>query len=87
MQLKRSNKALLFIGCCHKSTETISFAGRVVMHSSQKQEVRGINLGLVKSNTVLKMARHRCDIFSKGAVLPRRNYMEMGPANSLHVSV
>ena len=33
---------------------------------------------------VLPTARHRCDISSKGAVLPRRNDAEMGPDNSLH---
>ena len=27
-----------------------------------------------------------CDISSKGAVLPRRNDVEIGPANSLHAS-
>ena len=36
----------------------------------------------VKSNTVLLTARHRCYIFSKGAVLPWRNDAKMGPANS-----
>ena len=40
----------------------------------------------VKSNAVLPMARHCCDISSKGAVLPGRNDVEMGPANSLHAS-
>ena len=41
----------------------------------------------VKSHTVLPMARHRCDISSKGAVLPGRNDVEKGPANSLYTSV
>ena len=41
-------------------------------------------LGLVKPDTVLPTARHRCDISSKGAVLRERNDAEMGPANSLH---
>ena len=40
----------------------------------------------VKSDTVLPTARDRCDISSKGAVLPWRNDAEMGPANSLHTS-
>ena len=40
----------------------------------------------IKSDTVLPAARHRCDISSKGAVLPGRNDAEMGPANSLHAS-
>ena len=40
----------------------------------------------MKSDTVLPTARHRCDISSKGAVLPGHNDAEMGPANSLHVS-
>ena len=39
-----------------------------------------------KSDTVLPTARHRCDISSKGAVLPGRNDAEMGPDNSLHAS-
>ena len=47
---------------------------------------RGSNLGPVKSDTVLPTARHRCNISSKGAVLPGRNDAEMGPANSLHAS-
>ena len=42
-----------------------------------------LNLGPVKSYTVLPTARHLCDISSKVAVLPRRNDTEMGPANSL----
>ena len=54
--------------------------------SSLEREVRGSNLGPVKSDTVLPTARHRCDISSKGAVLPGRNDAEMGPANSLHAS-
>ena len=52
--------------------------------SSLEREVRGSNLGPVKSNTMLPTARHRCDISSKGAVLPGRNDAETGPANSLH---
>ena len=51
-----------------------------------EREVRGSNLGPVKLDTVLPTARHRCDISSKGAVLPGRNDAEMGPANSLHAS-
>ena len=53
------------------------------MHSSLEPEVRGSNLGPVKSDTVLPTARHRCDISSKDAVLPGDNDTEMGPANSL----
>ena len=41
---------------------------------------------LVKSNTVLSTARHRCNISSKGAALPGRNDAEIGPTNSLHAS-
>ena len=59
--------------------------GQTVTRSSLKREVRGSNLGPVKSNTVLPTVRHRCDISSKVAVLPGRND-EMGPANSLHAS-
>ena len=61
--------------------------GRAVTRSSLEREVWGSNLGPVKSDTVLPTARHRCDISSKGAVLPGRNDAEMGPANSLHASV
>ena len=60
--------------------------GRAVTRSSLEREVRGSNLGPVKSDTVLPTARHRCNISSKGAVLPGRNDAEMGPANSLHAS-
>ena len=60
--------------------------GRAVAHSSIEWEVRGSNLGPLKSDTVLLTARHRCDISSKGAVLPGRSDAEMSPANSLHAS-
>ena len=60
--------------------------GRAVTRSSLEREVRGTNLGPVKSDTVLPTARHRCDVSSNGAVLPGRNDAEMGPANSLHAS-
>ena len=60
--------------------------GRAVTRSSLERQVWGSNLGPVKSNTVLPTARHRCDISSKGAVLPWRNDAEMGSANSLHAS-
>ena len=61
-------------------------ASRAVTRSSLEREVRGSNLGPVKSDTVLPTARHRCDISSKGAVLLGRNDAEMGPAKSLHAS-
>ena len=35
---------------------------------------------------MLPAAHHRCNISSKGAVLPGRNDAEMGPVNSLHAS-
>ena len=54
--------------------------------SSLERQVRGSNLGPVKSDTVLPTVRHRNDIFSKGAVLPWRNDPELGTANSLHAS-
>ena len=60
--------------------------GQAVTRSSLEREVWGSNLGPVKLDTVLPTARHRCDIFSKAAVLPWRNDAEMGPANSLHAS-
>ena len=35
---------------------------------------------------MLPTARHRCNMFSREAVLPGRNDSEMGPNNSLHAS-
>ena len=64
----------------------IKYRVRAVTRSSQEQEVRGSNLGPVKSGTVLPTVRHRCNISSKEVVLPGRNDAEMGPANSLHAS-
>ena len=61
-------------------------AGREVTRSSLEREIWGSILGPVKSDIVLPTARYRCDISSKGAVLPGRNDAEMGPANSLHTS-
>ena len=58
--------------------------GRAVTCLSLEQEVFGSNLGPVKSDSVLPMIRHRCEISPKGAVLPGRNDAEMGTANSLH---
>ena len=55
--------------------------GRAVTRLPLEQEDRDSNLGPVKWNTVLQTARHRCDISSKGAVLPGRNNKEMGPDN------
>ena len=49
-----------------------------------EREVWSSNLGPVKSDTLLPAAHHRCDIFSKEAVLLGHNDVEMGPANSLH---
>ena len=60
--------------------------GRAVTQSSLEQEVRGSNLGPVKSAAVLPTAHHRCDISSKEAVFPGRSDAEKGPANSLHAS-
>ena len=60
--------------------------GRALTNSSLEREVRGSNLGPVKSDAVLPTARYHCEISSKGAVLPRCNDVEMGPANSLHAS-
>ena len=38
----------------------------------------GTPVGAVKSDTVLLTVRHRCNISSKGAVLPGHNHAEMG---------
>ena len=43
--------------------------GRAVTRSSAEREVYVLNLGPVKSDTVLPTTRHRCNI-SKEAVLP-----------------
>ena len=53
--------------------------GRAVMLSSVEREVSSLNLGRVKSDTVLPTVRHRCDISSKEAVLPGCNDPDMGP--------
>ena len=42
--------------------------------------------GLVKSDTMFPKARYRCNVSLKGAVMPRLNDAEMGPANLLHAS-
>ena len=52
------------------------------MRSSLEREVRGLNIGPVKSDKLLPTTRHRYDIFLKGAVLPRPNDVDMGSANS-----
>ena len=59
---------------------------QIILSSYGHGEVWGSNLGPVKSNSVLPIAHHRCNISSKEAVLPGRNDAEMGPANSLHAS-
>ena len=61
--------------------------GWAVTRSYLEREIRGSHLGPVKSDTVLPMARHRCDISSKGTVLPPHNDVEIDPANSLHALV
>ena len=60
--------------------------GRAVTRSFPEREIWDLNLRPAKSNRVLPTARHRCNISSKGAVLPKRNDAEMGPVNSLHAS-
>ena len=47
------------------NTKTV---GRALTRYSLEWQVRSLNLGPVKSNTVLPTTRHRCDISSKGAV-------------------
>ena len=63
----------------HKTGQTL--VGRAVTRSSLVREVRGSNLGPLKSDTVLSTIRHRCDISLKEAVLPGGNDAEMVPAN------
>ena len=81
---------ILFLNNIEKWSGTISFSyrpvGQAVTRSPQDRQVCGSNLGLVKSDTLLPTARHRCDISSKEAVLLGRNDAEMGPTNSLHAS-
>ena len=60
--------------------------GRAVTRSFLERKVWGSKLGPVKLDTVSPRARHRCDIFSKGAVFSGCNDAEMGAANSLHTS-
>ena len=67
------------------SLDYIDFVTRSSI-STLERKVCGSSLGPVKSDAVLPTACQRCDISSKGAVLPGRNDAEMGPANSLHVS-
>ena len=59
--------------------------GRAVMRSSLEREIWGLNLGPVKSDTLLAMARQRCNISSKEAVVLADN-AEMCPADLLHAS-
>ena len=47
---------------------------------------RRFKSGPDKLEAALPTVRHRCDIFSNGAVLPGRNEPEMRPANSLQAS-
>ena len=62
---------------------------RPVSWSSSNAFVSGVG-GLrlksrgVKADTEFLMTRHRSNISSKRAVLPGRDVVEMGPANSLH---
>ena len=74
--------------CFLNSFLNIYWTGQLVerlTRSSLEREVWGSNLGPVKSDTELPTVRHRCDISSKGAVLPGHNDAEMGPAR-LHAS-
>ena len=59
------------------------FGGNIREVKDLVREVKGLNLGLVKSSTEF----HRCDFSLKGAILPKRNVVVKGPANSLHVWV
>ena len=53
--------------------------GRAITRSSLEREVRGSNLGQVKSDTLSPTARHRCDISLKRAVLLGRDDAEIDP--------
>ena len=52
--------------------------------SSLKWEAWDLNLGTVKSYTVLPTARHRCDITSKGAAFPGATTRRWAPQTPLH---
>ena len=60
---------------------------RAVMCLSLEWEVSASYLGPVKSDTVLKTARHHCNISRKKAVLFGCNDVQMSSANLLHASV
>ena len=49
----------------------------VVTHSSLKRELYGLNLGPVKSDTVLLSAHKHVNISSKEDVMPARNNTEI----------
>ena len=55
---------------------------QVVMHSSLEWRSK-ILISLVKSNTVLPVALHRCEISLKAAMLLGCNDAVVGPANFL----
>ena len=69
------------------SSKSRSFASDFFWFLALASNIVSSTPPLVKSNTVLSTARHRCNISSKGAVLLGRNDAEMGLANSLHASV
>ena len=54
------------------------------MRSSLERGVLGSNPEPVKLDSVLPSARHRYDVYSKGAMLRWRNNSEMGPAKICH---
>ena len=77
--LKSSNKALLFIGHCDKSTEMSSFAGWAVTRSSLEREVRSLNLGPGKLDTLCcQRLAAVTTFFRKELCCPGRNDLEMG---------
>ena len=63
-----------------------SLVGRGVTRSFLERGVGGSNLRPVKSDIVLPMARHRCNISLKKAVLSGCNDAEIDHVNSLHAS-
>ena len=65
---KRFENAHLHASICqHQKQRPVR---REVTRSFLEQEIKGSNFGPVKSDTVLPTARRRCDISSKGNVLP-----------------
>ena len=81
--ISRVYASLYWLKCYEDLSHLIPPASRAVTRSFLEREVKGSNLGLVKSDAVLPTARH---FVEKVCVVCRHNDAETGPANSLHAS-